>query len=95
LASHVVSVRWSQSREVETLVLKWVIVKGRNLEHGDPTVRTDGVAETSLSSALPVDCVAKGLKYSGRSLLNFSEVNGVKRHLFCWYCSVTLPIASS
>jgi hypothetical protein len=82
LASHVVSVHLNQSRDVEILVLKWVITKGRNPEHRDSTVRTDGLAETSLSSALPVHCVAKGLNYSDLSLLNFIEINSVRRHLF-------------
>jgi hypothetical protein len=46
--------------------------------------------------ALPVHCVAKGPKYSGCSLLNFTEINSVERHLlFSRYCSVTLPIASN
>jgi len=95
LASHVVSVHWNQSREVETLVLKWVIKKGRNSEHHDSTVRTDGIAERPLSSALLVHCVAKGLKYSGLSLLYVNEIKNVKRHLFCRYCSNTLPVASN
>jgi len=95
LASHVGSVHWNQSREVEKLVLKWVMTKDRNPEHRDSTVRTDGVAETPLSSALVAHCVAKGLKYSGLSLLNFTEINSVKRHLFSRYCSNTLPVASN
>ena len=104
--SEQVEKRWW--RLVERISMLWIFVFDRtvldNRIHfqfktkrifGLKNLGTDGVAETSLSLALHVHCVAKGLKYSGLSLLNFTEVNSVQRHLFCRYCSVTLPIASN
>jgi hypothetical protein len=40
LSRVIIPSRWNQSREVETMILKFLITAGRNLEHRDYTVIT-------------------------------------------------------